>query len=141
VDNRVLWAREALTDWPSILWGLLSSDLCGPMHCRAMSGGMARGFTLVSYGISEEGFFLGGVAMRCRFPSTSATHEKIAPRLKVILLLKMMAMELALIDDTPPTSRASYRCLVSDRTPRGTLMVLLGSTVSWIVTRCFVPGA
>jgi hypothetical protein len=36
----------------------------------------------------------------------SATHEmvpqqKIALGLKVILLLKMMAMELALIDDTP----------------------------------------
>jgi hypothetical protein len=44
--------------------------------------------------------------MRCRVPSTSATHEmvpkqKIAPGLKVILFLKMMAMELALIDDTP----------------------------------------
>jgi hypothetical protein len=36
----------------------------------------------------------------------SAMHEmvskqKIAPGLKVILLLKMMAMELALIDNTP----------------------------------------
>jgi hypothetical protein len=46
--------------------------------------------------------------MRCRVPSTSAMFEmvpkqKIAPGLKVILLLKMMAMELALIDDTPPT--------------------------------------
>jgi hypothetical protein len=66
--------------------------------------------------------------------------QKIAPRLKVILLLKMMAMELALIDDTPPTWRASCRCLVSDRTPEGTLVVLLGRTVSWIVTRWFAPG-
>jgi hypothetical protein len=32
------------------------------------------------------------------------------------------------------------RCLVSDRTPGGTLMLLLGRTVSWIVTRWFVPG-
>jgi hypothetical protein len=108
--------------------GLLSLDLRRTMPCRAVSGGMAHGFTLASCGISEEGFFLGGVAMRCRVPTTSATHEmvpkqKIAPRLKVILLLKMMAMELTLIDDTPPTRRASYRCLVSDRTrggyPRG----------------------
>jgi hypothetical protein len=109
------------------------------MPCRDVSGGMARGFTPASRGISKEGFFLGGAAMRCRVPSTSATHEKVpkqklAPGLKVILLLKMMAMELALIDDTPPTWRASCRCLVSDRTPRGTLVVLLGRTVSWIVT-------
>jgi hypothetical protein len=67
--------------------------------------------------------------------------QKIAPGLKVILLLKMMAMELALIDDTPPTWNASYRCLVFDRTPRGTLVVLLGRMVSWIVTRWFLPRA
>jgi hypothetical protein len=83
--------------------------------------------------------------MRCRVPSTSATHEmvskqKIAPGLKVIFLLKMMAMELALIDDTPPTWRANYRCLMFDRTPGGTLVVLLGRTVLWIVTRWFVLG-
>jgi hypothetical protein len=78
--------------------------------------------------------------MRCRVPSKSATHEmapkqKIAPGQKVVLLLKMMAMELALIDDTPPTWRASCRCLVFDRTPEGTLVVLLGRTMSRIVTR------
>jgi hypothetical protein len=61
-------------------------------------------------------------------------NQKIAHGLKVILFLKMMAMELALIDDTPPTWRASFRCLVSDRTPGGTLVVLLGRTVSWILT-------
>jgi hypothetical protein len=146
VDNGVFQAGEALVDWPSILRGLLSSDLRGAMPCRAMSGGMARGFTLASHGTSEEGFFWGGVAMRCRVPSMSATHgmvlkQKIAPGLKVILLLKMMAMELALIDDKPPTLRASCRCLVLDHTPGGTLVVLLGRTVSWIVTRWFVPGA
>jgi hypothetical protein len=109
------------------------------MPSRAVSGGMARGFTPASRGIPEEGFFLGGAAMRCRVPSMSAMHEmvskqKIAIRLKVILLLKMMAMELALIDDIPPTWCASCRCLVSDRTLRGTLVVLSGRTVSWIVT-------
>jgi hypothetical protein len=75
------------------------------MPCRAASGGMARGFTVAPFGVPKEDFFLGGVAMRCRVPSTSATQEmvlkqKIAPGLKVILLFKMMAMELALIDDT-----------------------------------------
>ena len=67
---------------------------------------MDRDFTPASCGISEKDFFLGGVAIWCRVPSTSAMHEmvpkqKIAPGLKVILFLKMMAMELALIDDTP----------------------------------------
>jgi hypothetical protein len=65
----------------------------------------------------------------------SAMHEmvpkrNIAPRLRAILFLKTMAMELALINDTPPTWRASCRCLVSDRTPRGTLVVLSGRTMS-----------
>jgi hypothetical protein len=55
-------------------------------------------------------------------PSTSTTQEMVpkqkpAPGLKVILLLKTMAMESALIDDTPPTWHASYRCFVSGRTP------------------------
>jgi hypothetical protein len=95
-----------MVDWPSTLWGLLSLSLRGTMPCRTVSGGTTHGFTLASYGILEEHFFLGGVAMRCRVSSTFATHEmvpqqKIAPGLKVILLLKMMAMELALIDDTP----------------------------------------
>jgi hypothetical protein len=106
VDNEVLWAGEALVDWTCILQGLLSSDLCGVVPCRAVSGGMARGFTLASHGIPEEGFLLGGAVVRCKVPSMSATHEmvpkqKIAPGLKVILLLKIMAMKLALIDDTP----------------------------------------
>ena len=73
----------------------------------------------------------------------SATHgmvpkQNIAPGLRVILFLKVTAMELTLINDTPPTWRASCRCLVSDRTPGGTLVVLLGRTVSRIVTRWFV---
>jgi hypothetical protein len=39
-------------------------------------------------------------------------------------------MELALINDTPPTWCASCRRLVSDHTPGGTLVVLLGRAVS-----------
>jgi hypothetical protein len=52
-----------------------------------------------------------------------------------------MDIELALINDTPPTWRASYRCLVSDRTPGDTLVVLLGRTVLLIVARWFVLEA
>ena len=79
VDNGVFQAGEALVDWPSILRGLLSSDLRGAMPCRAVSGGMARGFPSASRGIPEEGFFLGRAVMRCRVPSMSAMH-KMAPK-------------------------------------------------------------
>jgi hypothetical protein len=52
-----------------------------------------------------------------------------------------MAIVLALINDTPPTWRVSCRCLVSDRTPRDTLAVLLGRTVLLIVAQWLVLGA
>jgi hypothetical protein len=53
-----------------------------------------------------EGFFSGGSTMLCRVPSSSDMHEmvskqNIAPRLRVILFLKLMAIELTLINDTP----------------------------------------
>jgi hypothetical protein len=67
--------------------------------------------------------------------------QNIAPRLRVILFLKVMAIELTLINDTPPTWCASCRCLVSDRTPGGTLVVLLDRTVLLIVARWFVTEA
>jgi hypothetical protein len=84
--------------------------------------------------------------MRCRVPSSSAMHEmapkrNIVPRRRVILFLKVMAIELALINDTPPTWRASCQCSESDRTPRDTLAVLLDRTVLLIVARWFVLGA
>jgi hypothetical protein len=46
--------------------------------------------------------------MRCRVPSTSVMHEmvpkrNIAPRLRVILFLKVLAIELTLINNTAPT--------------------------------------
>jgi hypothetical protein len=145
VDNGVRWVGEAVLDWLSTLWVLVSLVLHGIMPYRAVSEGTTRGFPVAPCGIPKEDFFLGGVAMRCRVPSTSATHEmvskqKIAPGLKVILLLKMMAMELALIDDTPPTWHATCQCFVSNHTPEGTLVVLLDRTVSWIVTRWFALG-
>jgi hypothetical protein len=65
----------------------------------------------------------------------------IALGLRVILFLNVIAIELTLINDTPPTWRASCRCLVSDRTPGDTRMVLLGRTVLLIVARWFVLGA
>jgi hypothetical protein len=113
---------------------------------RAAGGVAVRSLALASLGIPEEGFFLGGSAMQCRVPSSSAIHEmvpkrNIAPGRRVILFLKVMAIELAFINDTPPTWRASCRCLVSDCTPGDTLVVLLGRTVLLIVARWFVLGA
>jgi hypothetical protein len=76
----------------------------------------------------------------------SAMHEmvpkqNIAPGLRVISFLKMTAMELSLINDTAPTWRTNYRSLVSNRTPGGTLVVLLGRTVSLTISRWFVSEA
>jgi hypothetical protein len=66
--------------------------------------------------------------MRCRIPFSSATDEMVPkqntdPGQRVILHWEVTTIELAWINDTPPTLRASYRCLEPDRaskvTPRG----------------------
>jgi hypothetical protein len=64
------------------------------------------GLALASLGIPEKSFFLGGSATWCRVSSSSTMHEmvpkrNIAPGRRVILFLKVMAIELALINDTP----------------------------------------
>jgi hypothetical protein len=64
--------------------------------------------------------------------------RNIAPGLRVTLFLKVTAIELTLINDTPPTWCVSCRCLVSDRTLEGTLVVLLGKMVLLIVARWFM---
>jgi hypothetical protein len=135
VDNGVILVGEAPADWPSIFRRLLSSGLRVTIFPRAVSEGVAHKLASSSLEIPKEGLFLGGSVTRCRVPSLSAMHkmvpkQNIAPGLRVILFLKMMAMELALIKDTPPTWRASCQCLVFDRTAEGTLVVLLGRTVS-----------
>jgi hypothetical protein len=73
-------------------------------------------------GISEESFFSGGSAMRCRIPLSSATDKMVPkqntdPGRRAILHWEVTAIELACINDTPPTWRASCRCLEPDRTP------------------------
>jgi hypothetical protein len=77
VDNGVRRVGEVVVDWPSTLRGLLRPDLRGTTPYRLVSGGMARGFTAAPFGAPEENFFLGGVAMWCRVPSTSATQEMV----------------------------------------------------------------
>jgi hypothetical protein len=146
VDNGVFQVSEAPSDRSSFSRGLLNLGLQGVIFPRAVSGGAVRSLALASLGILEGSFFSGGSATRCRVPSSSTMHEmvpkrNIAPRLRVVLFLKVMAIELTLINDTPPTCRASCWYLVSDRTPGGTLVVLLGRTVLLIVARWFVTEA
>jgi hypothetical protein len=62
-------------------------------------------------------------------------------RAKSDLALESDGLELALINDTHPTWCANCQCLVSDRTPRDTLAVLLGRTVLLTVAQRFVLGA
>jgi hypothetical protein len=69
--------------------------------------------------------------MRCRIPSLSATDEMIPkqnmdPGRRKILFWKVMAIELAWINDTPPTLRASYRCFGPTAHPGLPLEVLFG---------------
>jgi hypothetical protein len=60
----------------------------------------------------------------------------------MILCWKVMAIELAWIDDTPPTWRASCRCFGSDRVPGVTPQGAFSSrTVLSTVARWFVLGA
>jgi hypothetical protein len=77
VDKGVHQVGEAMDDWPSSLWGIPSLASCGTMSRRAIGGGTVRGFTAAPFGAPGEDFFSGGVAMRCRVPSTSATQEMV----------------------------------------------------------------
>ena len=58
--------------------------------------------------ISEEGFFSGGSAMRCRISFSSAT-DKMVPKQntdlgrRAVLHWEVTDIELAWINDTPPT--------------------------------------
>jgi hypothetical protein len=54
VENRVCQVGEAVVDWPSTLWGLLSPDLRGTMPCHAVSGGTARCFLAAPCGIPRR---------------------------------------------------------------------------------------
>jgi hypothetical protein len=117
VDNGVLWVNEfSAPDLQEVVfaWG---------------AGGCAICCLIPAFSeIFGDDFFSGGSAMQCRIPSSSATDEMVPkqntdPGRRAILYWKVMAIELAWINDTPPTWRASCRCLGPDRapgvTPRG----------------------
>jgi hypothetical protein len=125
VDNGVL-----RVDGPSAL------SLLKVIFSRSAGGCAFPCFALIFSEIFAGDFLSGGSAMRCRVPSSSATEE-IVPKQNtdqgrwMILCWKVMAIELAWIDDTPPTWRASCWCFGSDRAPGVALKVLFG------VGRCY----
>jgi hypothetical protein len=111
VDNGVLWVNEfSAPDLQEVVftWGAGGCAIC----CLVPNFSEIFG----------DNFFSGGSAMRCRIPSSSATDEMVPkqntdPGRRAILYWKVMAIELAWINDTPPTWRASCRCLGLDRAP------------------------
>jgi hypothetical protein len=111
VDNGVLRVNE----FPA-------PDLQEVVFARGDGGCTIYCLVLAFSEIFGEGFFSGGSALRCRIPSSFATDEMVPkqnmdPGRRAILFWKVMAIELAWINDTLPTWRASCRCLGPDRTP------------------------
>jgi hypothetical protein len=112
VDSGVLRVDEPSA--PSLLKVIFS---------RSAGGCAFPCFAPISSEIFKDDFLSSGSAMRCRVPSSSATDEIVPkqntdPGRRMILCRKVTAIELAWIDDTPPTWRASCRCFGSDRAPR-----------------------
>jgi hypothetical protein len=96
--------------------------LSGVIFFRSVGGCIFSCLAPIFSEVSEEGFLFGGSARRCRVPSSSATDEIVPkqnmdPGRRMILCWKVTTIELAWIDDTPPTWRASCRCFGSDRAP------------------------
>jgi hypothetical protein len=111
VDNGVLRASE-----------LPALDLQEVVFVRGAGGCVIRRLVPAFPEISKDGFFSGGSAMRCRIPFSSATYMMVPkqntdPGRRAILHWEVTAIELAWINDTPPTWRASCRCLEPDGTP------------------------
>jgi hypothetical protein len=111
VDSGVLWA-----DGPS------APSLLKVIFPRSAGGCAFPCFAPIFSEILEEDFLSGGSTMRCRVPSSSATVEIVPkqntdPGRRMILCWKVTAIELAWIDDTPPTWHASCRCFGSDHAP------------------------
>jgi hypothetical protein len=111
VDNGVLQASE----FPAL-------DLQEVVFVWSTGGCVVRCLVPAFLGISKESFFSSGSAMRCRIPFPSATDKMVSkhntdPGRRAILHWEVTTIELAWINDTPPTWRASCRCLEPDHTP------------------------
>jgi hypothetical protein len=132
VGNEVLWVSE----FPVL-------DLQEVVFIWSAGGCIVCCLVPAFLGISKESLFSGGSAMRCRIPFSSSTDKMVPkqntdPGQRAILHWEVTAIELAWINNTPPTWRASCRCLELDHTPGVTLAVLLGRTVMLTVTQWFV---
>jgi hypothetical protein len=136
MDNGVLWV-----DGPS------APGLQKVVFAQSAGGCSFSCFASAFLEIVKEGFLSGGSAMRCRVPSSSAMDEMVPkqnmdPGRRTILCWKVMAIELAWINDTPPTWRASCRCFGSYRAPGVAPQGAFWSrTVLPTVARWFVPDA
>jgi hypothetical protein len=114
VDNGVFWVNE----FPAL-------DLQEVIFARGAGGCAICCIVPVFPEILGECLFSGGSAMRCRIPFSSTTDKMVPkqntdPGQRAILHWKVTAIELAWINDTPPTWRASCRCLELDRAPEVT---------------------
>jgi hypothetical protein len=138
VDNRVLRVGgEASVGWAIGITASLGPPdfgmiLCGTKTRRGshalgpadgILAGAIRGNPAAAFGTPREDFFPDGSTMGCKIPYWSAMQEmypkwKISPALKVIMVLKVIAMESS-INVAPPTWRASYLCLWPDHAPLG----------------------
>jgi hypothetical protein len=100
------------------------SILRGTKTCRVSHGLEPASGILAScswqpaaaFGATRKDFFPNASPMRCKIPPRSAmqgmdTKWKISPALKVIMVLKVIAMESSYINIAPHTWRASFRCL------------------------------
>ena len=100
-------------------------DLQEVVFARGAEGCAVCCLVPILLGISKESFFSGGSAMRCKIPFSSTTDEMVPkqntnPGRRAILHWEVTTIKLAWVNDTPPTRRASCRCLESDRTPKVT---------------------
>jgi hypothetical protein len=106
--------RRRSRQWSFSGWWASGLRLAGGDLFRSIGGCAFSCFSPIFTEIFEEDLLFVGSAMRCRVPASSATAEMVPkqnvdPGRKTILCKKVMAIELAWIDDTPPTWRASCR--------------------------------
>jgi hypothetical protein len=133
VDSGVL-----LVDGPS------APSLLKVIFSRRSGGCAFPCFALIFSEIFEDDFLSDGSVMLCRVPSSSATDEIVPkqntdPGRRMILCWKVTAIELAWIDDTPPTWHASCRCFGFDRAPGvATQGAFWSRTVLSTIARWFV---
>jgi hypothetical protein len=127
--------------------GPSAPSLLEAIFFRSAGGCAFPCFTLIFSEVVGGDFLLGGSAMRCRVPSSSATDEMVPkqnvdPGRKTILCWKVTAIELAWIGDTPLPGAPAIGVLGPTAHPGLPLKVFFRSrTVLPTIARWFVQGA